>query len=124
GRGGLIQVVAQVQHQVQVLVGDVLVGGVVAVLVVLAGDHRQGQPRGGRPGGGQGAGPADRAQLPGGSEPVPVGAGRLQPLNLDVHGVGLGGLGEDGAGANDPLQVQVGRDLPGDREHAVWDLAL
>ena len=39
---------------------------------------------------------------PAGPEPVPVGAGRLQPVDLDVHGVGLGGLGEDGAAAHDP----------------------
>jgi hypothetical protein len=115
GRGGLIQVIAQMQHQVQVLVGEVLVGAVVAVLKVLAGHHGQGQPPGRRPGGGQGPGPADRAELPAGPEPVPPGAGRFQPLDLDVHGVGLGGLGEDGAAAHDPPEAWVGGDLPVDR---------
>jgi hypothetical protein len=41
-----------------------------------------------------------------------------------VDGVGLGGLGEDGAAAHDPLQVQVGRDLPVDRYHPGWHPAV
>ena len=32
-----------------------------------------------------------------------------------MHRVGLGGPGEDGAGAHDPPQAWVGRDLPVDR---------
>src|SRR5690606_37602371 len=67
----LVVVVAEVQHQVRVLLGEVPVGGEVAVLVLGAGGERHGQ-RHHRGGGRGGAGAADRGEGAGGPEPVEV----------------------------------------------------
>src|SRR5690606_7949345 len=82
----LVVVVAEVQHQVRVLLGEVPVGGEVAVLVLGAGGERHGQ-RHHRGGGRGGAGAADRGEGAGGPEPVEVLPVRLQPAQLDVHAV-------------------------------------
>jgi hypothetical protein len=119
-RGVLVDVVAQVQHHVEVLLGEVAVGVVVAVLVVLARHERQVQAsqRAARVGAGLGA--AQPAELAAGAEPVPVGPPRAQPLDLDVDGVGAGGGGQDPAPGDHLGHAGAGGDLPVDRHRPRW----
>ena len=90
----LVEVVAQVHDEVQVFFGQVAVGGVVAVVPLLAGD--EGEPEQSRLGSGVGcgAGAPYRADLPQGLEPVEVFAVRFQTGDLGVDGVGEFGGGD------------------------------
>ena len=94
----LVDVVAQVDDQVEVVLRHLLVGGEQALLVVLAGG--EGEPqllRARRSGAGSGAGAADRAGRVAGPEPVPVPAVRPQPVDLDVDRVAQLRRGDGGA---------------------------
>src|SRR5918992_5836237 len=94
GTGALVDVVAEVEHQVQVLLSHMPPCRVEAALPVLAGGEGQAHPaqRPGRVGGGPG--PADPAEVPPRAETVPVGPGPLPPVDLDVHAMGEAGMGE------------------------------
>ena len=83
----LVEVVAQVQHQVRVVLGQPRVGGEVAVLVLRAAGERHGQRRRRLVQRGAGEGAAHRAEVPAGAEPVEVFAPRLQAPQLHVHRV-------------------------------------
>jgi hypothetical protein len=95
----LIEVVAQVQDHVTVVLGQVPIGGVVAALEVLAGHHGQVQAAQGAARVRAGPGAADPAEVAAGPEPVPVVAARVEAVHLDVDGVGVGRGGGDPAPA-------------------------
>ncbi len=81
----LVDVVADMQHEVEVFLGHVAVGGVVAVLVLLAaGDGQLKALQGLRRRGG-GACAADRAGVAQRIEAVPVPAAGLEPVHLMAH---------------------------------------
>ena len=114
GRVGLalVLVVAEVQHDVGLVVGEVAVGGEVAGLVVgAAGEgHRE---RGRHLALSRGrAGATDRAEVPVDLEAVPVLPPGPQPVDLDVDGVGVGGAGPDGAAVDGATHLRVVGDLP------------
>ena len=114
----LVDVVPVVPEEVDVrLFRQLAVGGPVPVLVVLAaaGDEAHAVELGAR--GGKGAGSADSRLRAQGGEAVPVGAGRLQAGQLDVHRVAeLGPRGSVAAGHH-LAEALVGGDLPADGLH-------
>ena len=83
----LVQVVAQVQHQVRVVLRQPRVGGEVAVLVLRAAGERHGQRRRRLVQRRAGQGAAHRADVLAGAEPVEVFAPRAQAAQLHVHRV-------------------------------------
>jgi hypothetical protein len=103
----LVDVVAQVQDHVEVVLGQVPVGGVVALLDVLAGHEGQVQATEGAARVGAGPGAADPAQVAAGPEPVPVAAARVDlPVDRDRPGrhpgVGLQGPGRQSGPEHHP----------------------
>jgi len=108
----LVDVVAEEQHQVEVLLRHVLVGVVEAHLEVLARGERKADPlwrvlvRHER------ARSPDRAPFAPHLELVPVPTGRLQMVDVDVHRVGEVGIGEGHTAAHDVAHAVVGRDVP------------
>jgi len=86
-RGPLVDVVAEVHHEVEVLVGHVPVGGVVARRVVLTGGEGESHPVR-RPERRRRLGAAYRAGLRARLEAVEVLAPRPQALNLDMDRMG------------------------------------
>ncbi len=86
-RIGFVDVVPDVEDDVQVLLGDLPVGRVVALLVVLAGDVRDGHFGDVAALAGSGAGVPDGAALTGHFERVVVVAARQQAVNLDMYTV-------------------------------------
>ncbi len=110
----LVDVVADVEHRVQVLLGEVPVGGEVAVLVRLAGD----QPD---PGAvqlaavvGGGAGASDGAAPLADGEPVPVLAAGVQAVGVHVHRPVELGVRPGRAATLGALEPLVPGDLPAD----------
>src|SRR5690606_40199610 len=81
----LVEVVAQVEHQVDVLLRHVPVRGVVAVVVRLAGHGGQPQTRHGAAGLGSGTGAARGADPGAGAEPVVVGGAGDQAAHVDTR---------------------------------------
>jgi hypothetical protein len=112
----LVDVVAQVQDHVEVVLGQVPVGGVVALLEVLAGHEGQVQANEGAARVGAGPGAADPAQVAAGPEAVPVVAARVEAVHLHVDGVGQGRGGGDAAPADHVPEPRPGGDLPVDRD--------
>nr|BFE57740.1 hypothetical protein GCM10020063_022660 [Dactylosporangium thailandense] len=115
----LVDVVAEVQHDVEVLSGHAGVGRPVAVLEVLAVDDGEAQgaavlprPRGGL----RAAGGAEGAE---GAEAVGVLAAGLQAARVDVHGVRELGLRVRRAGADHLAEPVVEGDLPLDLDRLV-----
>ena len=108
----LVDVVAEVDDQVEVVLGHVLVGGIQARLEVLARGEGEPQLIGLRARGGHGAGPGDRALGVAGAEAVPVRAVGVQAIHLDVDRVAELGRGDRRAAAHDLLHRVVGRELP------------
>src|SRR5690606_33434657 len=88
GQRVLVYVVAEVDDQVQILLGDVVVGGVVAVVPGLAGGEHETQSARVAAPGGRGAGAARGRERRSGPEAVVVPAVRLQAPDLRVHAVG------------------------------------
>jgi hypothetical protein len=111
-----VDVVAEVEDHVGVLVGEMAVGGVVAVRP--RGARGEGQPQGvGAAAGGRGRlGAAGGADLTAGAEAVVVFAARFQALGVDVDGVAVFGAGPRGATAGVPGEPLVLGDLPLDLE--------
>jgi hypothetical protein len=111
GGGPFVDVVAKVYGEVQVLLGQMLVRVVEPVRIVLAGDERKLQGLH-RPYGWRRLRAPDRAGLVADTKPVPVPPRRLQPFDLDVHGVPQFGHREHGAALHEALHALVGGDLP------------
>jgi hypothetical protein len=111
----LVDVVAQVQDHVEVVLGQVPVGGVVALLEVLAGHQGQVQAAEGAARVGAGPGADHPAEVAAGPEPVPVVAARVEPVHLDVDGVGQRRGGGDAAPADHVPEPGAGGHLPVDR---------
>ena len=88
----LVDVVAEEHDEVELLVGDVAPGGVVADVVALAARDREAQRRR-RVGGRRGARAADRALLAEGAEAIPVPAAGVEAGRLGVDAVRPGLLG-------------------------------
>ena len=114
----LVDVVAEVQHHVEVLGGQPVVRGPVAVLPVLAVDHPDAQPHRVRPRRRGGAGASDRADQPAGAEAVGVLPAGLQAAHVDVHRVRPLRPGERDAAADRVPEGRVGRHLPLHRDRA------
>jgi hypothetical protein len=112
----LVDVVAKVQDHVEVVLGQVPVGGVVALLEVLAGHEGQVQANEGAARVGAGPGAADPAQVAAGPEAVPVVAARVEAVHLHVDGVGQGRGGGDAAPADHIPEPRPGGGLPVDRD--------
>ncbi len=108
----LVDVVADEDDQPGVLLDEVAVGAEVAVGGALARGHREPEAVGGNGGERQGAGAADRAPLGAGAEAIEVLPVGLQPLDLDVHRVGVLGVGQAGARAHHLGERLVPRHLP------------
>ncbi len=110
-RAVLIDVVAQEEHQVQLLLGHVAPGGVEAVVIALAGGD--GEAQGGRcVGCRRGARAPDDAALAQGTEAIPVPAIGLQAAGLGMHGMGaVRARGFHAAGGN-ALEALVLGKLP------------
>jgi hypothetical protein len=108
----LVLVVAEVQHQVGVVLGQAPVGGEEAVLELAAGHerHRQRRREAARPGSGEGA--AGTGQVAAGAEPVVVLAAGAQAGDLDVDGVRAARVGARPAAGDHAPEPAVGRDLP------------
>ncbi len=109
----LVEVVAEVQHRVQVAAGrQVPVRGEVARLPVGAGDDAEADAAGLRVVGGGGAGAAHGGVDAGGGEAVVVGGGRCQAAYVGLDGV----VGRGGGGRGSPRdhrpEVLVGRHFP------------
>ena len=87
GRGVFVDVVAQKQHQVGLVVADMAPGGVVAMLPPLARRKRHAQTPRQRMQGGRSAGAAGGAGGLPQHEAVVVPAARLQPTHFHMHAV-------------------------------------
>ncbi len=115
----LVDVVADVDDEVEIIGCDRSVRRPVAVLIILAAGQREAQRRRGGAGGRCGAGPADRAAHRAGAEPVEVHPGRLQTADVDMHGVRQprdGVLRPHRHNLGEPV---IGGDLPVNRDVAV-----
>jgi hypothetical protein len=114
----LVDVVAEVEDHIEVLLGEAPVRGPVAVLEVLAAHHAEAQPtrvgewRRGRPG------TPDGAQRAADPEPVEVLPARLQPAYIHVHGVGELRPCERRAGPYHAVELLVASDLPLHRDRS------
>ena len=111
-RGPFIDVVAEVRDQLHVLTGEVLVRGVEALFVVLAGHEREPEAvrRGVR--GGGGARPADGARFSTGIEAVPVPGRRAQAADFGVDRVAEVGARHGGPAPDDVPHRLVRGDFP------------
>jgi hypothetical protein len=114
-RAVLVDVVPEVQDHVEVLLGQVPVGGVVAALPALAAHHGERETLQRRPWVGAGLGPSEPAGVAAGAEPVPVVAAGCQPVDLDVDGVAGRRCGDHPAPGDHIDHAGAGGDLPVDR---------
>ena len=119
----LVEVVAQEQHEVDVLGQRVPVRPEIADLEVLARRERVAQLPRIRCGGRSGARPACRALPVPGPETVEVPPSWLQPADVDVRAVRSLRHRIHAPPPCDPAKPLIGRDLPVDRHHAVADTA-
>ena len=111
--GILVDVVAEEHERVEVaLLHEVAVGGVVAVLPVLAGGEREAEPLGCRAGRGERAGARRRRRETSDAEPVVVLGVGLESGDVDVHRVAERGHGGGRSGGDDVGELGVGRHLP------------
>ena len=108
----LVDVVADVQHQIGLVGDDCPIGGVVAVLVLLAGGDGQSELCGRDVSGGRGGRAADRAACLADGEAVPVRAPGHEPAGFDVHAVRPVGRCVLDTGPDDVAKPVIGRDFP------------
>ena len=111
--GILVDVVAQMHDEIEVVLGHVFVGGEQSLLVMLA--RSEGKLQLVRAGGrlGECPGPADRALGIAAAEAIKVPAIGLQPIDLDMDRMAeLRGCRRDAA-FHHVREFVVGRDLPG-----------
>ena len=95
GVGALVNVVTHKQHQRQILAGDVGVGGVIPLFVMLARGQRQPQATDRSIGRGCGAGAAHRALCRAALEAVPVRPVGAQALRPHMHAPATPGMGDE-----------------------------
>ena len=110
--GTFVNVVAQMENEIEILLGHVLIRRVVTCFKVLARRNGKAQPIHPRPSGGKRSGAADRAHGIAGAELIPVPAVRLKAGHLDVHRMGPLGRRGDLPRLHDLRQAIIGRDLP------------
>ena len=110
-----VDIVAIMIDEGELLVGERAIGGVIAVLVILAAADPEAQRARARAGGGDGARAADDALLAARAEAVPIGPVGLQAGKLDMDAVGELGPGDLAAMRHDRMELLVGGDLPGHR---------
>ena len=96
-----VDVVAEKQHEVGILVGQMAIGGEIAVFVIGAGDEAEAQPVERRAGAGAVRSAADRARLAAGDEAIPVLPARFEAAALDMHRMREIRLGLVGAAPHD-----------------------
>jgi hypothetical protein len=123
GTGVLVDVVAQVEDDVRMLLGHPPVRGEPAVLVLRARRDRERDRRRGAAGRCR-AGAADGGQLAERLEALPVPGVRVQSANVDVDGVRLGPDGRRGAAADRAAEVLGGGDLPPHADRPVAEAAV
>jgi hypothetical protein len=111
----LVDVVAEVQDEVEILLSHVAVSVVVAVLVHLTRGDREGELRGRGTLSRCRLDPAHGARLPSGSEPVEILPPVVEARQLDVNRMGQLVTRVLGASADDPPEVLVRRQLPAHR---------
>ena len=112
-RGVLVEVVAEVDHRVEVVAPrEVPVGGEVPGLQVRAGHHAEAQVVRARGRGGGGPGAPDRAREPLVEEPVVVRGPRAEPGRLELHGVVAAGARGERARGHHVGEAAVAGDLP------------
>ena len=117
--GLLVDVVAEVDHQVEVARGHVAIGREVALLVLLARGEGEAQPLRRARGGRRGARATDRTLRRARPEPVPVGTPRFQAARLRMNRMGQRRDGLFGAARDDPGKGLVLGDLPVDRDRGI-----
>ena len=111
----LVQVVAEVQHRVQVVAGgEVPVGAEPTGLQVGAGHHAQPQPRDVGRVRRRGTGAPDAGHVPVEQEPVVVRRGRTESGRVHLDRVVLTGAGADCAAGRGAPEARVAGDLPAD----------
>ena len=116
GAGGVfVDVIAEEDHQVQRLGGQVTPRGPVAVVPALAARDGEAQRRHLGVGRRCGARASRSALLAQRAEAVPVGPRGLQPRGLGVHAVRPGGLRSETAARSDAREAFVVRDFPAHR---------
>jgi hypothetical protein len=115
-RVALVDVVAEVEDDVEILFGQARVRRPETVLEVLAADHTHAQAERVGEAGRRRTRPADRAELAAGAEPVEVVAAGCQTPHVDVDRVGQIRPGERDPGPDHPVEPLVERDLPADRQ--------
>ena len=121
---GVVDVVTDKEHCVQILRGDLAVGREPALLIVLAGRERQTQSVHHGVCGGRGAGASDGAGDAADQEAVPIAPRRPQVVHLHPHAVRLGWIGQHGAAAHDASERLVLRHLPGQRYQRLREAAV
>ena len=112
--GTFVNVVAQMDDEIEVLAGEVVVSGEEAGLVVLAGGEGEAEARGESIGRWGGAGAAGRAEFGADLEAIPIPPFGAEAADLDMDGVRPRRIGDGGAGLDDAAHGFVFGDLPGD----------
>ena len=114
GGRAFINVVAEMDDEIEVLAGEVVVGGEEAGFVVLAGGEGEAEARGEGVGRGRGAGAAGGADLGADFEAIPIPTLGAEAADLDVDGVRPRRIGDGGAGLDEAGHGFIVGDLPGD----------
>ncbi len=109
-----VDVVAQVNDEIDIFPGEVLIGGEVAGFVVLARGEGEAEAFGQHVGGRRGARAALGADFATDSELIPIPPIGPQNLDFNVDGVGPLGRGGGGAGFDDTRHGFVVAELPCD----------
>ena len=112
-----VDVVAGVEDEVELLLGDPPERGEVAVFVVLAAADGEAQAIDRRAGGGRGPGAAGLAHFIAGAKAVEIVAPRLEPVDLDVDAVPELRPRRGGSLLDNGLEARVARDLPVHVDH-------
>ena len=113
--GRLVDVIAQVDDQIQIVGQHMPVGRVIPLLVLLAGPRGEAQPRRGGIQRRRGPGAADRAGRVAGMEAVPIPAVRFQARQFGVHRMAPVRRRVTGGPGDDLAESLVRRDLDADR---------
>ena len=108
---GVVDVIAEEQHDVWIFVGQMPVGREIAVLIVGARHEAEAQLVEGRSRRRQGHGAADAARRVAAHEAIPIGPAGLEPADIEMHRIGKGPFGRGLALAHHVVHGGVGRDL-------------